>query len=155
MVESFKLPANIKIPERFEKSVLGRNWFIEGVRDAIDELAMTKPFAISARYGVTAGEAYRLGYKAGQQWLEEEPPETRQVGDPKRGLTLELHRGPGAQLAIGREAGGQVTLDLDEVAALVKALEEAAADLLMDVSDEEIENPPAPWPTRSDGEDAP
>ena len=65
------------------------------------------------------------------KWREE-----LQVGDPERGLIVELRRGDIPHLAISRDDGGLVHIDLDEVKALVAALVEmtarAAADATKD-----------------------
>lgn len=60
----------------------------------------------------------------------------RPVGDPERGLFVELresfeypYRESKLELAIGREGGGLLPLALDEVGALVEMLSQAAADL--------------------------
>jgi hypothetical protein len=60
----------------------------------------------------------------------------RPVGDPERGLYVKRHESfeypygkARKQLAIGREGGSLVVLDLDEARALIKVLTGAIADL--------------------------
>jgi hypothetical protein len=60
----------------------------------------------------------------------------RPVGDPERGLFVELresfeypYQEGKLQLAIGREGGGLLPLALDEVGDLVEMLNQVAADL--------------------------
>jgi hypothetical protein len=60
----------------------------------------------------------------------------RPVGDPERGLFVELresfeypYQEGKLQLAIGREGGGLLPLALDEVGDLVEMLNQIAADL--------------------------
>ena len=67
----------------------------------------------------------------GTQWIEPRP-----VGD--RGLAVEIRRGPEPHLAISRDNGGIVFLDLDEVTTLVDVLSQAAADLAAELAVGEI-----------------
>lgn len=60
----------------------------------------------------------------------------RPVGDPVRGLFVKRHESfeypygkARKQLAIGREGGSLVVMDLDEARALINVLTEAIADL--------------------------
>ena len=60
---------------------------------------------------------------ANKQWIESRP-----VGE--RGLAVEIRRGPDAHLAISRDNGGIVFVDLDEARDLCAAIAAAAADLI-------------------------
>lgn len=63
-------------------------------------------------------------------WIEPRP-----VGDPGRGLAVEIRRGPDAHLAISRDNGGIVFFDLDEARDLCAVIAEAAADLAAELAE--------------------
>lgn len=66
---------------------------------------------------------------ADKKWIEPRP-----VGDPERGLSVELRRGPEPHLAIVRDDGGIVFVDLDEARDLCAVIAEAAADLAAELA---------------------
>lgn len=61
---------------------------------------------------------------------QEQAVERRQVGNLKRGLTVEIRRGKDIKVAIERTDGGLVQLAADEVRALAIELKHVADDLL-------------------------
>ncbi len=72
------------------------------------------------------------------------PPWLRPVGDPERGLYVELREAPEqpweegrAQLVIVRKGSGMVVVDLDEAQPLIDVLSQAAADLEADTNGRE------------------
>ena len=72
------------------------------------------------------------------------PPWLRPVGDPERGLYVELREAPEypweegrPQLVIVRRGSGMVVIDLDEAQPLIDVLSQAAADLEADTDGKE------------------
>jgi hypothetical protein len=88
---------------------------------------------------VTAIFGQKEKYMAnGNKWEEQ-----REVGDPERGLIVEIHRGLDPFLAIARDPDGHVHIEMDEVQALVEVLSQAAADLAAEQAEAELPSCPS------------
>jgi hypothetical protein len=85
MTDIYELPAGVKIPKRYARTINNRRLFIAGAQDAITGRRKPEQEDFVRHQGQAAWVAYALGYNAGLNWKARQGRESL---PPRRELAL-------------------------------------------------------------------